>query len=233
MKRIAFLIALLTLVVGVTTADAQRRGGSSSGNLAWTDIPDHKIELNGFYGYMWTWGRSYYYGVNSGSVDIKSTGYYGGSLDVVLRPDAQLTLMFSHQPSDLQVKGGTFGGTSTIGSMDVQYYQIGGLYGVPRGKAWPFTMFTLGATRYNLKEINTEEFPDLVPGDEWRFSIIFGLGAKYYASERIGLRVQGTLPLTFFSGGFGFGCGGGGCGGTVGGTGLAQTGVSGGLFLNL
>lgn len=232
MRRITLLLVALLLVVSVTSADAQRRS-SGTGTIAWTDIPEHKIELNAFYGYMWTWSRSVSYNYNASSIDIKSTSYYGGSLDVVLRPDTQLTLLFSHQPSELQIKGGTFGTTTTIGEMDVQYYQIGGLYGVPRGKAFPFTMFTLGATRFALKDVNEDEFPDVVPGDEWKFSMIFGLGVKYYASTRIGLRLQGTLPLTFFSGGFGFGCGGGGCGGTVGGTGLAQTGVSAGLFLNL
>jgi hypothetical protein len=232
MKRITFLLVALLLVVGVTSADAQSRGGSA-GTIAYTDIPVHKIEINAFYGYMWTWSRSVSYNLNSSSVDLKSTGYYGGSLDIVLRPDTQLTLMFSTQPTDLQIKGGTFGNTTTVGKMDVQYYQIGGLYGVPRGKVFPFTMFTLGATRYHLKDVNVSEFPGLVGGDEWKFSMQFGLGAKFYASERLGLRIQGTLPLTFFSSGFGFGCGGGGCGGTVGGTGLAQTGVSGGLFLNL
>jgi hypothetical protein len=225
------MIALL-LVMGATTADAQRRGGSS-GTIAWTEIPEHKVEINAFGGYVWTWSRQFTYNLNPSSIDIKSTGYYGGSLDVVIRPDAQLTLMFTHQPSELQLRGGVFGNTTTVGDMDVQYYQIGGLYGVPRGKAWPFTMLTLGATRFALKSVDETNFPLVVPGDEWRFSIIFGLGAKYYASERLGLRVQGTLPLTFFSGGFGFGCGGGGCGGTVGGTGLAQTGISGGLFINL
>lgn len=231
MKNLTLLVAALILLLAAAPAGAQ--GGGGMGYVPGTEIPVHKIELNGFYGYMWTWSRSYYYGPSASSIDIKSTGYYGGSLDVMLRPDTHLTLMFSQQPSELQVKGGAFGTTTTIGDMDVQYYQIGGLYGVPRGKAWPFTMLTLGATRYNLKNINSADFTDVNPGDDWKFSMVFGLGAKYYASKRIGLRVQGTLPLTFFSGGFGFGCGGGGCGGTVGGTGLVQTSVSGGVFLNL
>jgi hypothetical protein len=230
MRRTAFLFTALLLVMSAASADAQRRGGGG-GTIAWTDIPEHKVEINVFGGYMWTWSRSFSYGINAARVDIKSTEFYGGSLDIVLRPDAQLTLMFTQQPSELQVRGGGLVGNQKIGDLDVQYYQIGGLYGVPRGKAFPFTMFTLGATRYNLKNPDPDFFP--VGGDEWRFSIVFGLGAKYYASERLGLRVQGTLPLTFFSSGFGFGCGGGGCGATVGGSGLVQTGVSGGLFVNL
>ncbi|MCK5619955.1 MAG: hypothetical protein KAJ17_11165, partial [Candidatus Krumholzibacteria bacterium] len=63
------------------------------------------------------------------------------------------------------------------------------------------------------------------------FSMIFGLGAKIYATDRIGLRVQARLPFTFISGGAGIGCGTGGCYTTVGGSGIAQFDVSAALML--
>ena len=86
-------------------------------------------------------------------------------------------------------------------------------------------MFTLGATRYNFKTN--------VVCDEWMFSMMLGLGAKIYAGERIGLRLQARLPITFTSGSMGVGCGGGGCGAMVGGTGITQLDFSGGIMLLL
>jgi len=66
---------------------------------------------------------------------------------------------------------------------------------------------------------------------EWRFSVTLGVGAKYYASERMGIRAQFGLliPMQWESGSLW--CGSGGCAGAVsGGTTFGQGNVSGGLM---
>jgi hypothetical protein len=86
----------------------------------------------------------------------------------------------------------------------------------------PFGAFSLGATQYHFKNSSID--------DSWRFSMIFGLGVKYYASERMGIRIQANLPLTFFSSNAGVACP--PCSLYYGGTGVFQFDVGGGLFLN-
>ena len=102
------------------------------------------------------------------------------------------------------------------GDLAVEYYQIGGLYRRPTPKVEPFFLMTLGATRF-APEDNTFS-------DEWKFSVIFGLGAKVWISDRIGLRFQGRVLMPMLWSSAGFWCGGGsGCGlGYGGGSALVQ-----------
>ena len=223
MKRIVLVLTALMLVASFGPAQAQRGGAGGYGYL------DHKFELHAFGGYAWTFSRSVSGydrdGVwRSGDIDLKDNPYWGLSLDFVLQPGpqvGQLTLLFRTQPTTVTLK--ERGITEDITDVDVNYYHIGGLGGILRGKAMPFTMLTLGATQYRFKETGLD--------DEWRFSIMFGLGAKIYASEKLGLKIQGTLPFTFFNSWFGGYCGTGGCGMGLSGSGLTQIDVGGGLFL--
>jgi hypothetical protein len=173
----------------------------------------HKIEMTPWAGYAWTFARRVTYLDTTGDLDIGDSPVWGFEVDVNLHPGAQLALLYSRQDSDLSYKTG--GVKYDVSDVSVEYFQIGGIGGVRQGKVLPFGMVTLGATRFAYKNIQAAD-------DVWKFSIILGLGAKYYASERIGLRVQATLPWTMMSGGTGMGCGTGGCYTTVGGTGVAQ-----------
>jgi hypothetical protein len=82
----------------------------------------------------------------------------------------------------------------------------------------PFALFTLGATRFAFKG-NSQEYPETAGyGDIWKFSITFGLGAKVWISDVVGLRFQGRVLMPMTWGGGGFWCGTGGCGVGLGGT---------------
>jgi len=214
------LLAVSALVIGnVGTALAQ-----SSYSL----IPEHKVEITVGGGYVWTFGKSGYYNTaaNQGTIDIKDSGYWDITLDFNPATSAgpkvgQLELLFRQQPgTDVQFKVGNI--VQNQQQMDVNYYQIGGLGGIPRGKALPFGVFSLGATQYHFKSSALS--------DEWKFSMIFGLGVKYYASEKMGIRIQGNLPVTFFSSSAGVACP--PCSYYYSGTGVWQIDVGGGLFLN-
>jgi len=219
------LLVTLFLTVGALVVGFAAPAAAQTGvNL----IPDHKFELGVGGGYVWTFSKSGYYNTvaNQGKIDIKDSGYWDVTLDFNLAGSAgpkvgQLELLFRQQPGT-QVQFKINNSVQQQEKMDVNYFQIGGIGGMPRGKALPFGAFSLGATQYHFSESGID--------DVWKFSMIFGLGVKYYASERMGIRIQGNLPVTFFSSNAGVACP--PCSFYYGGTGVFQIDIGGGLFLN-
>ncbi len=223
-RRITALV-VLGLVLLTATAAAQygrtRQAPSHS-----SGILEHKVELFAIGGYSWTTAYDVYYRGYSGRFDIKDSGFWGVGLDVIMHSQAQLELLYTRQDSRLDVRGAWPPEDDDLpDDVAVEYYQIGGLGGMPRDNIFPFGSFTLGATRYVPKGSRY--------GDQWKFSIIPGLGAKFYLHERFGLRVQGRLPITFVTAGGGLWCGGYGCSASVGGSGLLQIDVSAGFMILL
>ncbi|MCK5703434.1 MAG: hypothetical protein KAI29_19885, partial [Cyclobacteriaceae bacterium] len=96
----------------------------------------------------------------------------------------------------------------------------------PKQKAFPYTLATLGATLFDAKDSSLN--------DEWRFSISFGIGGKFYLSDKFGIRLQTRLlmPMTFSGGGMW--CGTGGCSvGAAGWITLVQFDFTAGVFVRL
>jgi hypothetical protein len=215
-------VLLSILVLAVAPSWAQRR--QPPRNQGWgVQQQQHRLELLGYGGYLWSSSIDAYYGTEYGSLDIKSGTIWGIEADVSVRPGAQMVLLYSRQDSELGFTRG--GGRDDLTSdIAVEYWHIGGMSGVQRGNIMPFGMFTLGGTRFIPKFEGAS-------GDEWKFSILLGVGAKIYVNERIGLRVQGRLPWVILSGGAAIGCGSGGCFTSFGGSGIVQADVSGGLFV--
>jgi hypothetical protein len=149
-------------------------------------------------------------------------------LDVNAKPGMQVRLLYQRQDSELTFKQA--GVTDVMGDVSVEYWQIGGVGGLMNDQnIMPFSMLTLGATRYILSNLKPRYSAVENPDDVWKFSIILGLGAKFYLSERVGLLVSGRMPFTFTSGFLGIGTG----GLSVGGTGIVQFDVSAGLMINI
>jgi opacity protein-like surface antigen len=187
---------------------------------------NHRVEISGHYGYVWTGSRTVQFfdqdnSLRYGDVDIEDSSMWGIQLDIPVQPDAQFVLLYNRQESEITVREGGFQKT-TIGDVVTEYWHVGGLGGVPQGRVFPYSMVTIGGTRYS--SLNGV-------GDQWKFSLIFGLGAKFYVNDRIALKVQGRIPYTFFSGGLGVGVGTGGVGIVAGGSGLIQGDLSAGLSL--
>jgi hypothetical protein len=201
---------VLTAIVVPTQAAAQYRRPPQR---AMPQPMMHQVEITPWAGYAWTISRRVTYLDSTGDLDIGSGPAWGVEVDVNLHAGAQLALSYSRQDSKFSYKSS--GVKTDVSDLSVEYFQIGGIGGVRQGKVLPFGMVTLGASRFAFKDIRAAD-------DLWKFSIVLGLGAKVYASERIGLRVQATLPWTMMSGGAGIGCGYGGCYTTVGGVGVAQ-----------
>jgi hypothetical protein len=167
-------------------------------------------------GYLWTLSQNATYNLNSGDIDLKSGGYYGLAVDIYAVPYMQVRLLYRRQDTQLTLKRG--GLTEDLGDMAVEYWHIGAVKGIQKGKVLPFSSFSLGGTRFAS---STQ--------DDWKFSIIVGLGAKVHLNPRIGIMVAGQLPISFTGGYVGFGTG----GLSVGGTGITQFDVTGGLVITL
>ena len=202
----------LALVVGLlifaSPCFAQQRSSSRS------SAPKVDVVLMG--GYVWTLSQDASYNLQPGSIDIKSGGYFGVAFDIYAHPFAQVRLLYRRQDSKLTWKQA--GVTQDIGDMAVEYWHVGAVKGLQQGNVLPFTTFSLGGTRFAAPN-----------EDNWKFSILIGLGAKVYINDRIGLMVAGQMPFSFTDAFVGVGTG----GVSMGGTGIAQFDVTGGLVITL
>lgn len=225
MRRIALLTVTLLFALGVNTAHAQRRAAGGA-----PVVLEHKVEIIPFGGYSWTWSRS----VSTfepppdsfGDLDISSGGFWGIYLDFNVQPQWQLSLLYRRQDAKLTFKN-QIGTKTDLSDVSVEYIHIGGVTGMTFGQVRGFTTVTIGATRFAF---GTPNEPKIAQADDlWKFSAIVGLGAKFYINERIGLRGQASLPVSFMGGGVGIGTG----GVTVGGYGITQTDLLAGLIIML
>ena len=206
------VLALLALPLFAVKASAQ--DGAHG-------IPYHRTELGVHGGYVWSFSRDVYLTTTAGEADFKDTGFWGATLDYVVAPGRHATVLYQRQETTLTFR--PFGSPSfNVADVAIEYFQIGGLAGTAKGNVLPYGMFTLGATHVGASG----------GGDEWRFSFVFGAGAKAYLGERLGVRVQSQIPFTFIDGGGSIACGSFGCVTTIGGTGMGQLNVGGGLFVN-
>ena len=227
MKRILCILVMAGLVLlDVSAASAQRRSSSPSSRSSYGWFT-HRAEITPYYGYVWTSSRQF----NSpppnsvpGKIDLSSSDMFGVLVDVNVRPGTFFELAYQRQDTDLTFKSG-ISPTERLSNMAVEYWHIGGLGGVKNENVFGFTKFTLGATRYAPKEA--------VYHDEWRFSVMLGLGAKVYVNEKVALRLEGDMPFTVFSGGAGIGIGTGGAYVSLGGSGIAQWQLFGGISILL
>jgi hypothetical protein len=223
MKKNWLWAAAIVLVLDSGAAHAQRRGGRSGFEFA---PMNHKVELSALYGYTWLSGYDVFFPTTAttGTFDIESNDNFGVELDVNVRPGGQLVLLYNRMQSAATFETLTLGGNqkTTLGDLDVEYWQIGALSGPFNGQMMPFGGITVGATRF-------------VAGgeDDWKFSFIPQLGAKFYANERIAIRVHARFPITFVQSGFALGFGAGGGYAAVEGTGIYGADLGGGISLLL
>jgi len=183
-----------------------------------------QTELFGFGGYM-TYSSV---PVREGDLKFTDGGNYGFGLDVELQRGVMVELNYTHNQTAVSLR--RFNGmTEPLFDMNTHYFQLGALYEFRKSskqKAFPYTIATLGATLFDAKTASL--------GDEWRFSVSFGVGGKFYLGKNFGLRLQSRLlmPLTFSGGGMW--CGTGGCSVGVGTwTQLVQFDFTAGFFIRL
>jgi hypothetical protein len=219
MKRVSLLVAV-ACALAASTASAQYTSTTPQ------SAKPTKVDVVFLGGYAFTMSQDVYIGLIPGELDIDDAAFYGVALDfnVVRQPGKEGQLRVMWRREDSQVTFRPFATGDPSGSIDcaVEYWQIGGLGGVRRGNAMPFASVMLGGTRLAVDS----------GGDEWKFSMIFGLGVKVYTSGKIGVLVQGNWPITFTDAWGGVTVGTGGAGVSFGGTGISQLDIGGGLFVS-
>lgn len=174
-------------------------------------------------GYQWGGTFNGYYG----EAKLNDSGNWGIALDIPVRPDTYVELIYTRQVTDLIYR--EYGlGTPATEQFDIstEYYHVGGLYTMPKEGPRPFGTMTFGATRFAPQSS--------VYSSEWLFSVALGVGALVPVSERIGFRLHARLLLPFVYTGGGLWCGGGGCSmGIYGGSTIAQGDIAFGLVIRI
>jgi opacity protein-like surface antigen len=154
------------------------------------------FEITPFAGY--TWGGEFNDSVTGATLKVDETSNYGIMLDINLvdnnqEGQSQIELYFSRQATQLRTDTGTFTGNPLF-NLDIEYYHIGGTYCIDSdsGKVIPFVVGTLGVTHM------VPQGPGL--DDLTKFSLSLGGGVKLFATDRIGLRLEGRWLGTLFNG---------------------------------
>lgn len=188
--------------------------------------PARRFEVTPYAGYVWSGGYDVLLGSQKGNLSTDAGAMWGLAVGYTVRDSlAQVEVLYNRQDTQMTAEIG--GEKTVIDDVSVEYIQVGGVFGTQRGDVVWFTSLSLGTTRLRLS-------PDPGSGsDEWRFSMIFGFGGKYYFNDRVGLRAQARLPYMFVEDTAKFYCGDAGCLNSAGGRGIWQFDLSLGLMIRL
>lgn len=173
-----------------------------SGNIF---AQDHKVELTPFGGYLLGGSIKFY----EGKFKVENNACYGLNLAVQVKSGNFVELGWT----GMMTQGDwnpyydyIIDYPETTVDMGVNHFQIGSVNEIPldNESIRPYGTASLGATWFNLQDEDAS--------DEWLFSVMAGLGLKYFFNEKIGIRLQARLilPLVYNGAGFYFGTGGGG-----------------------
>ncbi len=185
-------------------------------------VPERRFEVTPYGGVVWTGGYDVLLGAQKGKLDTKTSAMWGVAVDYKLKNFTELEVLYNRQDSEM---GFNFSGnTTSIADVSVEYLQAGILFGAPRNDVLLFTSVSAGTTRVAPRDGGD---------DRWRFSIMLGLGAKYFFNERVGLRLQGRAPFIWVNDSSEFICGDAGCLKSGGGSGIWQYDLSLGLVVTL
>lgn len=219
------LLAIAVLWSLLPAAEAQRRGVRSPSAAA--GPLDERIQLSAWGGWQFGGGMSnIYVDPQSPNVDLSTPAdvNFGAALMFRAQRDKLVGLVWNQQQTLVKVTNRGLFPDSTLFDMTVHYVHLGAEVERGTDRVRGFGMGSLGLTIFDPE---SDRY-----GSSTRFSLGAGLGAKAYASERMGIRAQlrGWMTLVGAGGG-GMWCGPGGCSVSVGAYGYFQGDVSGGLFL--
>ena len=177
------------------------------------------VELSGGYGFHFGGAAS----TQQGTLTVAESGSFGFTLDIPVRQDARLELLWWRQNTQAEFQ--PFSGAPSASDMAVEYYQLGGMTEFPQGNLAPYAVLTLGTTRLVAK--------GNLSGDEWRFGGTLGGGLKISGQGMVGLKLDGRLLWTARNSGSSFWCGTGGCAVGVVGNPIAQGVFSASVFVKI
>jgi opacity protein-like surface antigen len=156
----------------------------------WFPLPAaaQNFELTPFAGY--TWGGEFSDAVTGDTLKVDENNDYGLMIDFRSDDRAQYELYLCRQSTSLKSSQVLTG--SPHFDLDIVYIHIGGTYTEAEGPVMPYVAGGLGVTHMVPKG------PGL--STETKFSISIGGGVKFYATDHIGLRLEGRWFGTLFNG---------------------------------
>jgi hypothetical protein len=178
------------------------------------------IEITPFAGY--TWGGEFSDTVTGTTLKVDETANYGVMVDFKQDEQSQIELYFSRQATQLKANGGLFT-RNPLFDLNIDYYHVGGTYGMDSGKVRPFVVGTLGATHMVPKGPGLDALTKL--------SLSLGGGVKLFATDRVGLRLEGRWFGTLFNGSGSAFCSSGACAINVQGDLFSQFVTNAGVFI--
>jgi len=205
-----FLVLISVLAISISSSYAQR------------------VELTATGGYQY-WGSYKYYNSvanSSGKLALGDGPCYGGILGFEIQESAFVELVYNHQDSRL-INKPNYGYDTELGDVGVNYFQLNGTRGVLLSdKVEPYATLGIGGVLFDPVD---KKYNSL-----WKFSANFGLGVKYFISDKIGLRLGVGLwaPIQGVGIGVGIGTGGAYAGASTYTT-IIQMNMSGGIIFRL
>lgn len=187
-----------------------------------------RVELTAMGGYQYWGAYKYYdsYNKTNGKLALGDGPCYGGILGFELADAAFVELVYNHQDSRL-INKPNYGYQTTLGDVGVNYFQLNATRGVQlNDKVEPFATMGLGAGLFDPK---SNKYHSL-----WKFSVNFGVGLKYFVSDKVGFRLSTGFWAPIQGAGIGVGIGTGGAyAGASAYTTIIQMNVQGGIIFRL
>ena len=186
-----------------------------------TSTQAQELEIAPTVGYFWGGKLRTYYG----ELRLGEGMNYGLSMNYSVAPGTLFEAFWTISSTDVNYFEYGFNEFTDQFKINTNYIHIGVVQEMNYGEAFrPYGVFTFGTTIFSPEKYGTY----------WQFSLGLGGGLKFYASDRIGFKVQGRFLLPIYFRGGGLWCGTGGCGyGLSAGTAIAQGDVTAGLVIVL
>jgi opacity protein-like surface antigen len=233
MTKAAHLVRTMAALAALSPAAALAQAGSTTapppGYAA--APPGPRLELVGIVGYHIASDLDYL----NGYASIDSAASYGAALRTGVLPGKMAELSWVYVPTNAHFRSTSFGTSIADASLNIHYFQIGGMNSFRRDRLEPYFGGSLGAALFQLGSLrNPSTGVTLNSSDIWRFAFTFGLGTKIWLAPNIAIQLDAKmlLPVWFSSASVYAGTGGGGFA-VSGGIPIIEGNFSGGLVIAL
>ena len=157
-----------------------------------------QIEITPFGGYFYSTNINFY----QGTLKIYDGGAYGGHIGVhtVKNNIIEFTYIGNTTSAEWRPYSGFSDYLKNNFKISSNYFLLGTAQDIPLdGNVTGFGSVKVGAGYFKA----LENYID----DVWRFSVSFGIGAKIFFTDRVGLRIQANMNLPLYFNGVGAYCG--------------------------
>lgn len=149
-----------------------------------------RFEITPYYGHSFLGSfeiDDYEFGRLDLEIDDATTD--GVVIGIPVRRNLHLELFLNEQETGFGLAEGPFLGTTDLGGMDVDYYQVGISWTASMGQVRPFVSLSAGVTRLAPNS-------DFLPESESHFSLGLGGGVKIFFTDHVGVRLDARLLVT-------------------------------------